>query len=202
MVIYFYRLKNKTIYKKSQPKIVYIDIKKLSKEEMLMKNVGNVKKVCSFCVSDWHFITMITPYINQKIKNNEKILLYSSQNYTQLIKTFLPKLMIDNEKKQKIEKLNWHESNIEQYSKIAETLSNIKENEVTLIIKGDNLYIENVNNLIEQWTKKNTSKKITIVNCYEVGEFNQNIKQILKEHHKILNTSGEKEISDVFEGVS
>ena len=167
-----------------------------------MKNIGNVKKVCSFCVSDWHFITMITPYINQKVKTNEKILLYTSQNYTQLIKTFLPKLMIDNEKKQKIENLNWHESNIEQYSEIESTLNSIQENEITFIIKGDNLYIGNVNKLINQWLKENTSKRITIVNCFEVGEFNQNIKQILKSHDKILNTSGEKEIADVFEGVS
>ncbi len=167
-----------------------------------MENMGKVKKVCSFCVSDWHFITMITPYINQKIKAKEKILLYTSQNYTQLIETFLPKLMIDSEKKKQIENLNWHESNVKQYSEIVEVLEQILDKDVTFIVKGNNSYIENVNNLINKWTKCNESKNITIVNCYEVGEFNQNIKQILKAHDKILNTSGEKEISEVFEGVS
>ena len=167
-----------------------------------MKNIRNVKRVCSFCVSDWHFITMITPYINQKVKTKEKILLYTSQNYTQLIKTFLPKLMIDNEKKQQIENLNWHKSNIKQYSEITETLQHVKENKITFIIKGDNNYIESIDSLIEKWAGNNEMNKVTIVNCFEVGEFNQNIKQILKTHNKILNTSGEKEISDVFEGVS
>ena len=167
-----------------------------------MKGMGNVKKVCSFCVSDWHFITMVTPFINQKIKNKEKLLLYTSQNYSLLIKAFLPKLMIENERKQQIADLNWNESKIKKYSQIEENLKEINDNEITIIIKGDNIYIEKTNNLIEKWAKDNSNKKITVVNCYDVAEFNQNLEDILKKHDKILNTSGEKEISDVFEGVS
>ena len=49
---------------------------------------------------------------------------------------------------------------------------------------------------------KRINKKIKIVNCYEVTEFNTNIKEILDEHDKILNTSGEKEKGEVFEGYS
>ncbi len=167
-----------------------------------MRIMGSVKKVCSFCVSDWHFITMITPYINQKIRNKEKVLLYTSQNYSLLIRTFLPKLMIDNEKKQKIADLNWNESNIKKYSQIEESLKNIKEKNITIIIKGENSYIEKIGSLIEKWSKENEGSKITVVNCYDVGEFNQNIEEILKKHDKILNTSGEKEISEVFEGIA
>ena len=73
-----------------------------------MKKTSNVKRICSFCVSDWHFITMITPYINKKIKTKEKLLLYTSQNYSQLIRTFLPKLMIENKQKKQIE--NWRQA--------------------------------------------------------------------------------------------
>ena len=42
--------------------------------------------------------------------------------------------------------------------------------------------------------------KITIINCYEVMQFNNNVKEILDKHDKILNTSGEMEIEKVFEG--
>ena len=42
--------------------------------------------------------------------------------------------------------------------------------------------------------------KIKIINCYEVEDFNINIKEILGKHDKILNTSGEKNIAEVFEG--
>ena len=41
---------------------------------------------------------------------------------------------------------------------------------------------------------------VKIIDCYEVTEFNGNIQAILDAHDKILNTSGEREISDVFEG--
>ena len=34
----------------------------------------NVKKVCSFCVSDLHLITMLLPHLNKKVKENEKII--------------------------------------------------------------------------------------------------------------------------------
>ena len=83
-----------------------------------MKKESNVKKVCSFCVSDWHFITMITPYINKKIKNKEKLKIYTSQNYSLLIRTFLPKLMIENERKEQIADLNWGESKIKKCKQI------------------------------------------------------------------------------------
>ena len=167
-----------------------------------MKKTSNVKRICSFCVSDWHFITMITPYINKKIKTKEKLLLYTSQNYSQLIRTFLPKLMIENKQKKQIENLNWKESNIKKYSQVEEMLNNIESNKITIIVKGENTYIEKIDSLIEKWAEENKDKKISIINCFDVGEFNQNLGEILKKHDKILNTSGEKNIADVFEGVS
>ena len=39
---------------------------------------------------------------------------------------------------------------------------------------------------------------ITIINCYEIVEFNGSIVEILDQHDKILNTSGEREINDIF----
>ena len=43
-------------------------------------------------------------------------------------------------------------------------------------------------------------KEITLVNCYEITQFNENIREILDIHDKILNTSGEKNIEEVFAG--
>ena len=36
------------------------------------------------------------------------------------------------------------------------------------------------------------------MDCYEIIEFNGSINEILDKHDKILNTSGEKEIEEVF----
>lgn len=160
----------------------------------------NVKKICSFCVSDWHFITMTTPYINQKIQNGEKVKIYTSQNHFLAAKTFLSKLTLNNEAKQKIADLNWNASKINRFTQLQEELKDINKKNITLIIEGENSYIEKLNNYIEKWAEKNKDKKITVVDCYEVMQFNQNIGEILKKHDKILNTSGEKEIEEVFEG--
>lgn len=53
---------------------------------------------------------------------------------------------------------------------------------------------------MEKWVKKSDFKKIKIINFFEVTEFNNNIMEILDAHDRILNTSGEREISEVFEG--
>ena len=59
-----------------------------------------------------------------------------------------------------------------------------------------------MNKNIKKWLDKNTLKvkTLSVINCYEVTQFNNSIKEILDEHDKILNTSGEKEIQDVFTG--
>ena len=52
---------------------------------------------------------------------------------------------------------------------------------------------------MERINEKN-QKNVTIIDCYEVLQVNQEINKILNNHDKILNTSGEKEISEVFQG--
>ena len=37
------------------------------------------------------------------------------------------------------------------------------------------------------------NRKINIVNCYNIDEVKDSIKEIIEEHEKILNTAGEKD---------
>ena len=62
-------------------------------------------------------------------------------------------------------------------------------------------FIDVVNKHIDKWLKKNTKVKqeIKIINCYEITDFNYNITEILDSHDRIINTSGEKRIDEVFE---
>ena len=39
---------------------------------------------------------------------------------------------------------------------------------------------------------------VKIVNCFKVNKNNKNIKDVLINHDKILNTSGEKDIVEIF----
>ena len=36
-------------------------------------NEINIKKICSFYVSDWHLTAMLLPYITNKLQKNERI---------------------------------------------------------------------------------------------------------------------------------
>ena len=75
------------------------------------------------------------------------------------------------------------------------------EENITILVNGRKKFIDNIKKNIERWMEQNKNvRNIKIINCYEITEFNYNITEILDEHDKILNTSGEREKEDVFEG--
>ena len=85
-------------------------------------------------------------------------------------------------------------------TKIENMLDKCTDKENLVIIVGSKEYIKTMNDIIEKYSKNTFDGKfITIINCFEATQFNTTIKEILQEHKYILNTSGEKNISDVFE---
>lgn len=167
-------------------------------------NIENkkIEKVCGFYVSDWHLVTMLLPYINSKIEENTKIATILEDEMEEKIKTLLEKLNLKN--KEEILNINWKSLKSKKYTDISKTLKKqIEQNTKNIIIvNGSKEYIEKNNINIEKWIKNSNVKNIKIINFFEVTEFNSNIMGILDSHNKILNTSGEKEITDVFEGYS
>ena len=160
----------------------------------------SVNKICSFCVSNYHFITMCMPYIGKKIES-ENITLFLEDDMQDIKEKFLNKVVLKEEEKGKIESLNFKKTEC-KYTSIDEKLSNIEKVNCNLIVYGNEDYINKINALLEKWIKTNYHKfqNINIINAYEVMEFNNNIAEILSKHNKILNTSGEKTIEEVFEG--
>lgn len=154
-----------------------------------------INKMCSFYVNDWHFTVMILPYIKGKMENKEKVTIISEENLEPNIKTLLGKLNIKDESKKEIEQIGWNKTSINSINK--------KINEVTtkdnIIIIGNEKYIENTNKIIEDKIK---TGEINVIDCYEVMQFNNDIENILKNHEKVINTSGEKTIQEVFDGFS
>ena len=95
----------------------------------------------------------------------------------------------------KILNLNWSTQD-EIKAKINELEKN---QELVIFINGSKEFIEKYNRKLTRYFETHLIKnEIKIINCYEVIEFNGSITQILDEHDKILNTSGEKEIKEVF----
>ncbi len=163
-----------------------------------------VEKVCSFYVSDWHLVTMLLPYINKEINEKANIITILEKDIEQNIETLIDKLNLKN--REKILKINWKKTNGIKYSEIKrEMKEELIEDKLDIIfVNGKKSYIDIVNKNIEKFLSEEGKKykkiNIKIINCFEVGDFNMNIIDILSEHTRILNTSGEKAINDVFDG--
>ena len=165
---------------------------------------NNIEKLCSFYVSDWHLVTMLLPYINKQINEKANIITILENDIEENIRILTKKLNLKNE--EKILSLNWRRTNGIKYSELQKKLKKLEERDVlnVIFINGKKEYIDITNKNVEKFLENNKDKykeiNIKIINCFEVSEFNLNMQEILDAHDKILNTSGEKEINDVFEG--
>lgn len=169
------------------------------------KLINHTEKLCSFYVSEWHLATMILPYINKEINEKANITTVLEKDIEENIKLLLSKLNLKNEKE--ILEIDWKTNQGINYLELDKKLKMTikKESYCNIIfVNGSKEYIDFINEAIEEWITKNKShikgSKIKIINCYEVTEFNNDIKEILDSHDKILNTAGEKYISEVFDG--
>lgn len=170
-----------------------------------MGNINIVKRVCGFYVSTIHLVTMILPYIKNEIKSGIEVETVLEYNLKENVNNVLSNLVINNIEKEKILNINWSSNKIQKYSNIEKKLKKKLENksEINILISGSRKYIEESNRIIEKFLNRNSNKisekKITIINCYEVREFDDNIREILDRHELIINTAGVHKIEDIFE---
>ena len=156
---------------------------------------NSITKLCSFYVSEWHLVTMLLPYINQKINEEAKIATILEQDITQNVKLLIERLNLKNE--EKILALNFNKA-----EEIKSKINELEENqELVVFINGSQEFIEKHNKKLEKYFSTHFLKHpIKIINCYEVIHLEGSVDYILEQHDKVLNTSGEKEIEEVFTG--
>lgn len=146
-----------------------------------MVNINkNIKKVCSFYVSDWHLTTMLLPHINEKINEEVKITTILENDLRENMETLLSKLKLKN--REKILSIDWN-STKEINKKIIEIH---KDDEV--IINGTKEFINEVHEKLQAVNLEG----VTVIDCYDFNKYKNCIKDILKDHETVLNTSGEK----------
>ena len=160
---------------------------------------SNVKKICSFYDNDWHLTVMLLPYIKQEVENQKRIITFMEQNLEDNVTILLSKLNLQEDIKKQIKAIKWNINTNLKYTEIEKTLKQGK-GETTILVSGKKDYIEKVNKSLEKYGKNNKKQTIKIINCYEVSNFNKNIKEVLDSHNAILNTGGERPIEEVFEG--
>ena len=58
--------------------------------------MNKIKKLCGFCINEWHLTTMILPYISKEIENNYKMITILENSIEENIKTLIKKLNLKN----------------------------------------------------------------------------------------------------------
>ncbi len=61
-----------------------------------------MKKVCAFYASDYHFEMISLPYINQKIENEDEIIILTENDLEKTIEKLIERINLEEEKKKKI----------------------------------------------------------------------------------------------------
>ncbi len=161
-----------------------------------------MEKICGFYVSNMHLVTMILPYLKKQLSKRIKIETFFEESLNNNVKTILSNLVINEKEKKEILNINWENNTIKKYSIIEKRLKKIlnKNCETIFLICGNKKHIQEINNILNEFLRKNTNfNKFKIINCYEVSEFDDNIKEVLDEHEYIFNTSGIHKIEEIFE---
>lgn len=168
-----------------------------------MEKINSIKKVCGFYVSSVHLITMLLPYLNKKIEEEIEIVPFLEFDLRKNAETILSKIVLNEKNKKQILSINWKNTKVQKFTSIESKLKEKtkKEKELIVLISGSKKYIETVNEMVDRYFSKyrNNKKYITVINCFQVEEFDDDIREILDEHEYIINTSGINKIEDVFE---
>ena len=141
---------------------------------MVVENI-QIKRICSFYVSEFHLGMILLPYISQKIERKEPILIVSEKNLLNSIKELVSKVNLKEEIKNQILNLKWNCSNIVE----------IKDKS-NIILIGKEKFIEDKVKEIEE---KNINE-IQIIDCYYFEEIKNKMKDIVEKHDRSLNTLG------------
>ena len=90
----------------------------------MKKENQRVEKLCSFYVSDWHFATMLLPYINHQIAKQVNVITLLETDMEKNIETLVKKLNLKNRKE--ILEICWKNVTTKKYAEIETLLKQSK----------------------------------------------------------------------------
>ncbi len=140
----------------------------------------NNQKICSFYISEFHLLTILLPYINEKILEEKEVAVILQNDISKNVTNYLSNVRNLNLNTEKIIEIGWNKSKKEEVN------SSLEGKDVIVI--GDREYIEEINNIIEKEIQVSE-----ILNCYKVNEI-ERIDKILTTHNKVLKTEGKIDV--------
>ncbi len=136
----------------------------------------NNQKICSFYISEFHLLTILLPYINEKILEEKEVAVILQKDISKNVTSYLSNVGNLNLNTEKIIEIGWNKSK-------KENVNNKLEGKDVIVI-GDKEYIEEINNIFEKEIPVNE-----ILNCYKVSDI-ERIDRILNDHNEVLKTEG------------
>lgn len=147
----------------------------------------NKSRYCSFYVSDVHLITMLLPYINEKMKEGKEFITIFEEDISESAKRVIKSVSLKRKDEQTFINIGWkNKTDLEELSKVD------LENKFVLVM-GNNSFIEDVNKKLHK-----LDCIFTIINCFEVFQAEKIIDDIVENHEKLINSRGENEINKIF----
>ena len=156
----------------------------------------NFKRMSSFYVNEVHLITMLLPYMERKIHEDCEIYTVLQNSLDKTVKLLLSKLNLKEQLKEKIKSIDWNAKTMNDYKNLEKQINNSSKKYI--IINGNEKYVREINKMLNKYKKNHKDANLVLINCYDIIEFNKNIGSILENTDKILNTSGEHEIEEIF----
>lgn len=153
---------------------------------MYMYNLEN--KICCFNVNEYHLVTILMPYIYEEINENRNVITFFEKDLTNVYEKVLNTNTLFWKNRIMLDKIDWKKLQIENLSS---KFNDCNDNDI-VIIAGKEDFIERINRLII-----NFHTNFTLVNCFEIENFEENFQKIINNHSKILSTKGVKKLEEV-----
>lgn len=141
-------------------------------------------RICSLYVNPMHLIVMLIPYIEKELEKGNKVVTILENDLREEVGTLINKVNLPKKKKKGLKAIDWNKTRLS-----FEEIESIKDSVV--LVNGSYEFIQDVNRILNDNNRK-------VINCFELETFEENSRDILENHCKILNTLGEKDISEMF----
>ncbi len=146
----------------------------------------NKKRLCCFYVNDIHLITMLLPYINERINESTEIITVLESDISKSVKKVMNG--IHGKRSESLLKIDWKNKGVDE-------LYNINVQDKLILVYGNDEFIKEANIIIS-----NKNENCEILNCYEMMQGSAKLQEILDKHDKVVNTAGEKYPEELFTG--
>lgn len=157
---------------------------------------NNFKRMCSFYVSDIHLVTMILPYLSEKLGKGEIITTFLQSDLKNEVELLISKININDNLKERLKNIGWNRINKIKYLDIKDILDK-KDRKINVLVVGNNEYIEYINKNLEKYISE-SGKIINEIDAFRLEDGKKLSKDIIKKYKYLLNTTGECLIEEAF----